>query len=221
MAEYQLGHGSELADTRLPSRKVENFNELPESRLLELKVRIEAAQGKIIVFVHPYYTEDTSIETAIGSPDPAVLNKMREALPTLLSVQKKDSPPIFIFHEDGKFDQLVSTLEGANIDMPGYVIPTISDDPMPVSGEWGGLLEKLDDLGVREITMAGMNLVIEWADDEMADPSVAGCVAIAANELTKKFKVRMSKFVYPNSKDDYANFGGPTGPDDHRFDFSI
>lgn len=64
--------------------------------------------------------------------------------------------------------------------------------------------------------MAGMNLVIKWKDDD--SPELGGCIAEAAHELSKKFNVTISKFVYPNKKEDYDQLKGPKKPEDHDQD---
>ena len=119
-----------------------------------------------------------------------------------------------VFQDTDRTNELQINLKETALKEDSYFIPTLPHDPTPSSGGWDSLLHKLKNLGVNEVIMAGMNLVIEWPDD--TDPKVGGCLASAAEELSKVFKVNISKFTYPNTKEDYARFHGPKGPEDHK-----
>ncbi len=200
---------------RAPQGVLLDFNELSTDQAAKLQLRIEASKGRVIVFIHPFYSSNDSFVTDMGWADPEDLRKMRESLPNLLSAQRENSPPMLIFQDAEKLKDLSDTLKG-EFPKDAYVVPTLQHDPQPAIGSWDDLSGKLKALGVSEVIMAGMNLAIRWPDDE--DPEVAGCIANAAHELSKKFNITISKFVYPNTKEDYAQFKGPKGPEDHNQD---
>ena len=118
-----------------------------------------------------------------------------------------------IFHDAERLEDLFRAL-GEKFPEDSYVVPTMPHDPTPANENWDELLEKLSRLGVTNVIVAGMNLTIKWPDDE--NPRVAGCIADAAHELSKKFNVTISKFTYPNTKEDYNEFHGPKSPEDHK-----
>lgn len=186
-----------------------DFNILTDEQMAELQNRLEKSKGRMVVFVHPYYPEEESLWTDIGGANPKDMEKMQNALPKFISVQKEGAPPIMIFHDADKIQELNSVL-GSLFPENIYVLPTFPHDPQPQQGTWDELLNKLQNLGVQNVVIAGMNLTVSWPDEE--DPRLAGCIADAAQEFSKQFKITISKYVYPNTKGDYTRFGGPTGP---------
>jgi hypothetical protein len=186
-----------------------NFDNLSEAQLLELRQSLEKSKGRIIAFVHPYFPERGSVWTDIGGANPADLAKMRGFLQKLAVVENKKGPPLFIFEEAEKVVEMEQKIQAA-FSKKVYVVPTEPGEPTPEKGGWPALRKKLKDLGAKEVIIAGMNLVISFPDDAW-DPKLAGCVADAAKEFSKDFKITMSQFVYPNTKEDYHKYGGSEG----------
>ncbi|MFA5962327.1 MAG: hypothetical protein WC848_06625 [Parcubacteria group bacterium] len=194
---------------RAPKGELVNFQELSQKQENFLIDRIEKSEGKIIVFIHPHYSEKESIHTDIGFVSADSLRGMREALPRLLAGQKEGHPPIFIFHDANKVVELEGLLK-ENLFTDAFVVGTHPDDPTPEQSSWEELLEKLKSVGTKTVILAGMNLVISWPDGN-GEPELAGCVMEAAKEFSKEFLVSMSRRVYPNTREDYHRYGGPTG----------
>jgi hypothetical protein len=192
-----------------PKRELVDFQKLSQKQEEWLRERIEKSKGGIIVFIHPYYPEKESVHTDIGFASADSLRGMREALKRLLAGQKEGYPPIFIFHDAQKMAELESLLK-ESLSTSAFVVGTHTDDPTPEQGNWEELLRKLKSVGTRKVTLAGMNLVISWPDGD-GEPELAGCVMEAAKEFSKEFQVSVSRRVYPNSREDYYSYGGPTG----------
>jgi hypothetical protein len=186
-----------------------NFDNLSEAQFLELRHSLEESKGRIIAFVHPYFPERESVWTDIGGANPADLAKMRGFLQKMSIVENKKVPPMLIFEEAEKIDALEHNLPTV-FSKKVYIVPTEPCEPTPEKGGWEELRKKLKDLGAKEVIIAGMNLVVSFPD--YADyPELAGCVADAAKEFSKDFKITVSQFVYPNTKDDYYKYSGSEG----------
>jgi len=194
---------------QMQRRQMINFDNLTEAQLLELRQSLEESEGRIIAFVHPYFPERGSVWTDIGGANPADLVKMRGFLQKLAVVENKKGPPMLIFEEAEKIGELEHNLPTV-FSKKVYVVPTEPGEPTPEKGGWPALRKKLKDLGAKEVIIAGMNLVVSFPD--YADyPELAGCVADAAKEFSQDFKITVSQFVYPNTKDDYYKYGGSDG----------
>jgi hypothetical protein len=194
---------------RVQKRELINFDNLSEAQLLELRQSLEKSNGRIIAFIHPYFPERGSVWTDIGGADPADLAKMRGFLKKLSLVENKKGPPMLIFEEAEKVGVLEHNLPTV-FSKKVYVVPTEPSEPTPEKGGWEELRKKLKGLGAKEVIIAGMNLVVSFPDH--ADyPELAGCVADAAKEFSKDFKITVSQFVYPNTKDDYYKYSGSEG----------
>ncbi|MFZ2188289.1 MAG: hypothetical protein WAV73_01860 [Candidatus Moraniibacteriota bacterium] len=216
MAEFNAGSFERLTEVKkeaktecAPKGELVNFQELSQEQEEWLRERIEKSEGGIIAFIHPYYPKKESIHTDIGFASADSLKGMREALKRLLAGQKEGHPPIFIFHDARKMAELENLLK-ADLSAPALVVGTHADDSTPEQGSWEALFEKLKSVGTRKVTLAGMNLVISWPDGD-GEPELAGCVMEAAKEFSKEFQVSVSRRVYPNSREDYSAYGGPTG----------
>jgi hypothetical protein len=186
-----------------------NFDNLSEAQLLELRQSLEKSKGRIIAFIHPYFPERGSVWTDIGGADPADLAKMRGFLQKLAVVENKKGPPMLIFEESEKVAEMEQKLQMAFL-KKAYIVPTEPSEPTPEKGGWPALRKKLKDLGAKEVIIAGMNLVISFPDYANY-PELAGCVADAAKEFSKDFKITVSQFVYPNTKEDYYQYSGSDG----------
>jgi hypothetical protein len=193
---------------------IHSFFELSDEQKNILKQRVEDSNGRIIAFVHPYYPEEKSLSTDIGWANPKDLERMRQALEKMLKIQKQESPAIFMFEEAGQVGALIEKL-GDVLNRDAYVIPTEENSPLPkTNGGWQKLRDELKDVGVKNVTLAGMNLTVTFPDEAL--PYLDGCIAGTAEELSKEFGVNASNLMYPNSREDYYEFGGPTGPESHN-----
>lgn len=186
-----------------------DFQKMSSEQEEWLRKKIEKNKGGIIVFIHPYYPEENSIGTDIGFGNPEDLKKMRESLSKLLDSKRENNPPILIFHDAEKLDDLRGLLEN-NLSASALLIGTNSNDPSPKEGNWQELNDKLKSIGVKKVLLAGMNLVVVWPDSD-EEPELGGCLMQAAEEFSKEFQVSVSRRVYPNSREDYYAYGGPTG----------
>jgi hypothetical protein len=203
--------GSLSSDESAPT--ITNFVEAMEEQLTSPKERIKKNSGKIHIFVHPYYLASDSIHTDIGWSDRSKLLEMRNGLEEMLTEQTEEDTPIFIFEDKAKLDILGDIIRKFT-KVETFVIGTQPDDPAPETVTWDELNKKLEKTGVRNVVISGMNLVVYWPDD--SDPRLGGCIPAAADEFSKRFAIEISDLVYPNSKEEYGKYNGPTGLGSHK-----
>lgn len=122
-------------------RKPVNFFEMDEKGKSALKERISAANGTVRIFVHPYwsdYSEYTPPEDKEGKPaypESIDLKKAEEAFKRIISDTSKDTPPVVLLLNASTIDSFSE--EWVSLaSRPFYVVPTLENDPAPITPEF-------------------------------------------------------------------------------------
>ncbi|HZX19507.1 MAG TPA: hypothetical protein VFF13_00660 [archaeon] len=139
------------------------LKDIPEPEWTELKERVKAAKGKLIVIVHPYFAKPHS-------------EKYLEVLEKLFS-QKKT--PVIVLEVYQNVNKLKDKLKGKN---PELIIPTLETSPIVIEGfgfdssgkvhalgfdsSLSSLSAKLHEIGARTLLVGGMQLKPYFAEKD-------------------------------------------------------
>jgi hypothetical protein len=172
------------------------LNEEEQQKLIQ---DIAKSNGVIRVFIHPYY----DINHRIDHNDETA--HIRKWLEYMAASNSDKQPPVFIFEEFNRVNELNSKLNETVGQNSVILVKTYRNDPMPVcaSGEegsmwkqlmaWKKLRKKFKELGVRRIIIGGMRL-------EVDPENIYGCVGNAARNLESDFEIIISYLSAPHSR---------------------
>lgn len=195
---------------------------LDASKAEQLKTRIKKWQGLVRMFVHPMFEKWRWGDEYPGHPHKAELFQIEEVLAKLLAMPEEKTPAMIIFEEVKHLEELKCWLKENPQGISQNGVYFVATGPKPgsptpdVRGKdekeaWKTLSDKLTELGVKKILMAGQQLDVSEFKQDWTEkgPWVARCVGIALSHLSKdkagKFEVELSALTMPREKRDYFN----------------
>lgn len=198
------------------STETRNLLELGEKDKQELQKRLDAWDGSLRIFVHPFYVENSYYKGTHhlfeGHEKPG------KYLKKMANMEAERTPPLVILAEYTKIPKLKKELQGALQKI--YIVPTEANDPQifratdSLEDPEKKLRDTLAELGTRRILIGGEFL---WADPNTLEdranlrfperfdfedqrPHLSGCVGKAVSILKDdRFIIELSNFAYPDS----------------------
>ncbi len=212
------GHG---IDSEHLSERVKDLFLLDEAEQEILSKRIVENEGRIRVFVHPFFDIFTRQgKGPMWEKEASQVTDRSEAIKDVLAklITNPATPPLFIMEETTMFEALqqeIATRLETPVQHDFYLIPTVPESSTPLrraekyppkedkDKAWKDLVGLFTKLGVREILLAGMYLRVRKHESSSGEIfNVSACVGDTFMELYEQFKVEMSALTYPQSRID-------------------
>lgn len=178
--------------------KIKNVFELDSTEKQELKNRIMANNGSMIIFVHPF--DNLNCEPRREAVEKFKINDSKIANVSggfykLLEKNKLEDKPIIVFEEDQFLRDTASFVKNkATKNNVVYMMPTQEGSPEPEdkNGNWSGLTNLLNEVGVNEVVIGGKYLLIENNDFD-------GCVGETVKKISAQgIKVKITELCHPD-----------------------
>jgi hypothetical protein len=130
----------------------------------DLKTQIQSNDGILRFLIHPFYSDDTTINQKKRFVTKEYLSKREDFIKTCIN------KALVIFQPKYLLDDLWSNLEAFDLEHV-YYVPTMDYESTPYEG-WDKLVEKLNLLNVRAVELSGMYLDLRTQEEamEMFDP---------------------------------------------------
>ncbi len=202
-----------------------------------LRDRINAFNGLIRIFIHPYYERIRGNLLSRPPYPTAEVAKKKELHYVLSRMAKLDSdktPPIFLFEEAAGIDRLRERFR-EELQNEIYVVPTQDGRPEPKVEDnpgleknpdiskrnWDAFRKVLKGVGVQRILIGGMYFEVDPTRtkekfSDMRDPALAQCVGVAVNFLQDEFQIELSNLTVSEGESqkgrkEYLNYRNSQG----------
>ena len=197
--------------------KVIDFLNLSPEEQVELKDKIEKANGQVRLFVHPNFEKYAKDEDEEKKKERAI--RVEKGFQRLLKSSDKKKLPIFIFvsaADKKDFEEKIKDLERKVKPVDEiYYVRTQFANPTPLDpyhndsyqwmsfslkrkiGDsdlmWEMTTDQLEDVGVKQILIGGAEL---YADED--SDIYSGCLGAAVDNLKERFQIKYSRMTWPD-----------------------
>jgi len=217
----------EALEVERKSRAFQNFFELTNEQVDSIKDRVAAFKGHARIVVHPYAGEFPfgmiPEERRIRPEKEEAINR---ALLRWADASVEDSPPILIFEEEDRIDDLMTRLEKqTELNNQFYIVPTFSmwsdiklspGEQIGKADHWGDAIKKLKGLGVTNIIVGGKYLSVVDSPNHESGRVLSACVGNVLNRLSPMFDVELSHLSYSDSRKELKEIEMRRGAHDPR-----
>lgn len=195
-----------------------------------LRQRIKSFDGKIRIFIHPFYEENRNGVCFSEHKELGLypyIDIIKTGMTRILSKKSKNTPPVFIFEELDKIEETAKKIAKMNKESGNttYFVPTQNNSSEPkftnenvfdaghYEETWKKVVEFFKGIETRKILIGGMRLTIEYTGQPgkelkgtmLNEICFSRCVGSAIELLAKSFEIEVSNLTHPHNRLDLLN----------------